>query len=61
MIFNIIRDKFKAENINDVNQLKVVSKEFALNVNGLIDVISSATSSTDSYINDTFISTNEKA
>lgn len=61
MIFNIIRDKFKVENINDANQLKVVSKEFALNVNGLIDVISNATSSTDSYINDTFISTNEKA
>ena len=54
MIERIIRGKFVRENINGNNQKVLVCKEFADNINGLIDVISMDTIDSDEYIQKTF-------
>lgn len=55
MIVRIIEDKFNIEKINDVSQITQVSKDFADNIIGIIDVISIDKLSLNSYLKTTFL------
>ena len=55
MIERIIRGKFAKENITDINQKITVCKEFADDINNLIDAISIDSIEIEHYLEQTFI------
>lgn len=55
MIVRIITDKFASENIVDADILSKVSISFSDSIQGLIDIISIDTLTTDAYLQKTFL------